>query len=262
MPLMAYNDLFIHPREHDLVLGTHSRGIWILDHMAALRELTPEVAAQGAHVFTTRPAEQIRYRGALGHVGDVFYRGQNPANGGLVDLWLREAGPATVTFHDEAGAEVSRIALRGVAGVNRVVWNLRYAADGPLVHTGRYTVRVAAGEATAAGLLEVREDPRITVAAETRRAWVETMRGLHTLRNETRALAAKGREMRDSLPANTPAARRRTVAELVRETAELASRAQRLFADAQGEVGPLSALQTQQAAYYREMLEELKRIAR
>jgi photosystem II stability/assembly factor-like uncharacterized protein len=262
MPLMAYNDLFIHPREHDLVLGTHSRGIWILDHMAALRELTPEVAAQGAHVFTTRPAEQIRYRGALGHVGDVFYRGQNPANGGLVDLWLREAGPATVTFHDEAGAEVSRIALRGVAGVNRVVWNLRYAADGPLVHTGRYTVRVAAGEATAAGLLEVREDPRITVAAETRRAWVETMRGLHTLRNETRALAAKSREMRDSLPANTPAARRRTVAELVRETTELASRAQRLFADAQGEVGPLSALQAQQAAYYREMLEELKRIAR
>lgn len=262
MPLMAYNDLFIHPREHDLVLGTHARGIWILDHMAALRELTPAVAGKAAHVFTTRPAEQIRYRSALGHVGDVFYRGQNPAAGGLVDVWLREAGPATVTFHDDAGAEVARVAVRGVAGVNRVVWNLRYAQDGPLVHTGRYAVRVAAGGATAAGTIEVREDPRITVPAEARRAWVEAMRGLHALRNETRTLATKSREALDSLPREAPAARRRAAREQVRETTELAARAQRLFADAQGEVAPLTTLQTQQATYYREMLEELKRTAR
>jgi photosystem II stability/assembly factor-like uncharacterized protein len=262
MPLMAYNDLFIHPREHDLVLGTHSRGIWILDHMAALRELTPAVAQKGAHVFTTRPAEQIRYRGALGHVGDVFYRGQNPAAGGIVDVWLREAGPATVTFHDDAGAEVARVAVRGVAGMNRVVWNLRYAQDGPWVHTGRYAVRLAAGAETASGSIEVREDPRITVAADTRRAWVESMRGLHTLRNETRTLATQSRQALDSLPREAPAARRRAARDLVRETTELAARAQRLFADAQGEIGPLSTLQTQQATYYREMLEELRRVTR
>jgi hypothetical protein len=41
MPTMAFNDLFIHPREHDLVLGTHSRGVWIVDNVRALRELTP-----------------------------------------------------------------------------------------------------------------------------------------------------------------------------------------------------------------------------
>jgi hypothetical protein len=54
MPLMAFNDLFIHPREHDLVLGTHSRGIWILDNVRALRELTPQCGAR-LHVFSTRP---------------------------------------------------------------------------------------------------------------------------------------------------------------------------------------------------------------
>ncbi len=262
MPLMAYNDLFIHPREHDLVLGTHSRGIWILDQMAALRELTPAVAQKAAHVFATRPAEQIRYRSELGHVGDVFYRGQNPPAGGIVDVWLREAGSATVTFHDEAGAEVARVALRGVAGMNRVVWNLRYAQNGPLVHTGRYAVRVVAGDATATGALEVREDPRITVTEGTRRAWVEAMRGLHSLRNETRELATKSRESLDSLPREVPAARRRAARELVRETTELAARVQTLFADAQGEVAPLNTLQTQRATYYREMLEELRRTAR
>ncbi len=261
MPLMAHNDLFIHPREHDLVLGTHSRGIWILDHVAALRELTPAIAARAVHVFATRPAEQIRYRDALGHVGDVFYAAPNPPAGGLVDLWLREAGQATVTFHDAAGVEVARVTLSGRAGLNRVVWDLRYAGNGPLVHTGRYEVRATAGGTTATGSLEVREDPRIRVAPEVRRAWVETMRSLAALRNETRALAQRSQAALRALGADAPAARRATLAELSREATELASRAARLYGGAGGEVGPLTGLQREQEAYFRQLLAELTRTA-
>lgn len=258
MPLMAHNDLFIHPREHDLVLGTHSRGIWILDHIAALRELTPAVAQQPAHVFGTRAAEQIRYRGALGHVGDVFYRGENPPAGGIVDFHLRTAGPATLTFHEAGGAEVARIELKDArAGINRAVWDLRYADGGPLVHTGSYEVRLTAGGATATGTLDVREDPRIQVSAEQRRAWVESMRELHRLARESRALAGRARARLEALPANASAAQRRTAAEAVRETTELASRAQRLYGDAQREVSPLTGLQREQQAYYARMLAEL-----
>ena len=39
MPTVAFNDLLVHPRDNDLVLGTHGRGIWILDNVAALQEL-------------------------------------------------------------------------------------------------------------------------------------------------------------------------------------------------------------------------------
>lgn len=259
MPLMAHNDLFIHPREHDLVLGTHSRGIWILDHLGALRELTPEVAARPVHVFATRPAEQIRYRGELGHVGDVFYQGANPAEGGLVDFHLRRAGPATLTVHVPGGDEVARVEVPNArAGINRAVWNLRYADGGPFVHTGRYEVRVTSGGETATATLEVREDPRITVAPDLRRAWVEAMRTLHTLARDTRALATQVRAQRDARPVDAP--RRRALEEAVRETAELASRAQRLYGDAQGEVAPLTALQREQQAYYTRMLVELRAV--
>jgi hypothetical protein len=254
MPLMAHNDLFIHPREHDLVLGTHSRGIWILDNIAALREVTPAVAAMPAHVFTTRPAEQIRYRNALGHVGDVFYRGENPAAGGLIDIWLKAADSLTVTFHDARGAEVARVRQRGVAGINRVVWDLRYADGGPLVHLGTYEVRVASGSARATGRLEVREDPRITVSAEVRRAWTESLRGLATLRNEARALNQRAQATLRALPETVTGARRTAAEELARETAELASRTQRLYGDAQREVAPLTGIQREQEAYYRRML--------
>lgn len=258
MPLMAYNDLFIHPREHDLVLGTHSRGIWILDHIAALRELTASVAQRPLHVFSTRPAEQIRYRGALGHVGDVFFRGENPAAGGLIDVWMRTADSLTLSFHDASGAEVARIKQAGVAGVNRVVWNLRYADGGPFVQLGIYEVRATAGTATASGRLEVREDPRITVAADVRREWTETMRSLAMLRNEARALHQRARQALADLPANAPRARRAAAAELVRESSELASRTQRLYGDTNEEVGPLTAIQREQEAYYRRMLVELR----
>jgi hypothetical protein len=61
------------------------------------------------------------------------------------------------------------------------------------------------------------------------------------LRNETRALAA-----------------RLQGAQRV-EATELASRAQRLYAEANGEVGPLTALQREQEAFYRQMLAELSR---
>lgn len=257
MPLMAYNDLFIHPREHDLVLGTHSRGIWILDHIAALRELTPSVAQRPLHVFSTRPAEQIRYRGALGHVGDVFFRGENPAAGGLVDVWMGTADSLTVSFHDASGAEVARVRQAGVAGVNRVVWDLRYANNGPLVHLGRYEVRASAGAASATGQIAVREDPRITVAADVRRAWTETMRSLGTLRDETRALNQRARAALAALPADAPRARRAAAAELVRESTELASRVQRLYGDVGGEVGPLTGIQQEQETYYRRMLAEI-----
>jgi hypothetical protein len=238
MALMAHNDLFIHPREHDLVLGTHSRGIWIYDHIAALRELTPAVAARPVHVFSTRPAEQIRYQDMLGHVGDVFYAAPNPPAGGLIDFWLAAAptDSVTVAIHEDGGAEVARLRVAGRAGLNRAVWDLRYARNGPFVHLGRYEVRVTAGTATARGSLEVREDPRIEVAPEVRRAWTETMRRLVALRDEARALQQQRR---------TP------------ETTELASRASRLYGAVADEVSPMTALQREQEAFLRRMLAEL-----
>lgn len=270
MPLMAHNDLFIHPREHDLVLGTHSRGIWILDNVRALRELTPQVQTHGAHLFSTRPAEQIRYRGAGGHVGDMFYQAENPPAGGIIDFWLRTAGPVRLTFADAAGAQAAVMEVAGRAGLNRAVWNLAHsepdqpadrAPGGPLVVPGQYRVEIVAGVERATGSLEVREDPRITVSAEVRRAWTATLLELATLRRETRALAARAQTALRGLSETEPSARRRDIAELARETAELAARAARLYGSATGEVAPLTELQREQRAYFLEMLTELGRAA-
>ena len=258
MPMMAHNDLFIHPREHDLVLGTHSRGIWIVDNVRALRELTPQVASTPVHVFSTRPAAQIRYRDELGHVGDAFYTGSNPPAGGIVDFWLAQAGAATVTFTSAAGETVASLAVTGRAGINRAVWDLSYreanagarGAAGPLVVPGTYTVTVQSGTQSARTTLEVREDPRIQVAPAVRAAWTQSLLEIAALRRDAQALATRATTAaRGATDANRAALEERR-----RQSAELSARVNRLYGEVRGVVGPLTAQQQSQLAYYREML--------
>jgi len=127
MPTLAINDLVVHPRDNDLVLGTHGRGVWILDNVSALQELTPAGAAS-AQLFTIEPAEQIRYTNLSAHMGDMVFRGENPPSGAVIDYWLGSTGAdVTLTVHDARGAEIASVPVTTTRGLNRVTWNLRHA---------------------------------------------------------------------------------------------------------------------------------------
>ncbi|MFC1500380.1 WD40/YVTN/BNR-like repeat-containing protein [Candidatus Zixiibacteriota bacterium] len=88
LPTVAVNDLLVHPRDNDLVLGTHSRGIWILDNVNAIQELKPDVIASRSHLFTIEPAMMIRIAGEKAHTGDMIFRGENPPVGAIIDFWI------------------------------------------------------------------------------------------------------------------------------------------------------------------------------
>src|SRR5690606_12731448 len=62
-PTVAVHDMLIHPRENDLVIGTHGRGIWILDDITPLEQLATASRTTIAHVFTPRPATTLNRRG-------------------------------------------------------------------------------------------------------------------------------------------------------------------------------------------------------
>src|SRR2546430_11225455 len=44
--LFRSRDLAIHPRDHDLVIATHGRGIWIVDDITRSEEHTSELQSQ------------------------------------------------------------------------------------------------------------------------------------------------------------------------------------------------------------------------
>jgi len=197
MPRMAFYDLVIHPRDNDLVLATHNRGIWILDNVQALQELSPEVRAKAAHIFSIEDAEEVRLSNPKAHAGDMIFRGENPPNGAIIDYWLKSANPSSIaiTIHDAGGAEVAKVEPAKNQGVNRVVWNLRHLSlppqtyrymgsersrpiPGALALPGEYTARLVVDGLTVEKKFKVIEDRRLTVTPAARAAWNQALNTL------------------------------------------------------------------------------------
>ncbi len=275
-PTVAVNDLVVHPRDNDLVLATHGRGVWIYDQVNAFQELTPEVAASAAHLFTMEPAEQIRYRSHRAHTGNMIFEGENPPEGALVDYWLGSGGgDVSLTVHDARGTRVASLEAATERGLNRVVWDLRHdvagAEDvdmgfrgrlrGPLVVPGLYTVRLRAGGATSEQVVRVKEDPRIEVEPRIRAQWTATLLEITATLVEAQGLSSEVEEAVERIdegevdPSDAVEAE---VRDLSRELDEVASRLSGLMRNAGDWVGPLSADDASQKAFLEGMLATLR----
>jgi photosystem II stability/assembly factor-like uncharacterized protein len=128
IPTAQARDLTIHRRENDLVVGTFGRGAFILDDYTALRELTPQVLTEEAHLFPLRDAymfdELVQPRAAWGNMTTP-----NPSYGAIFTYSFGQgsAGDAKLVLEisDDAGKHIRRIDLPREAGVRRVAWDLR-----------------------------------------------------------------------------------------------------------------------------------------
>jgi photosystem II stability/assembly factor-like uncharacterized protein len=129
MPTVRIDDIVIHPRDNDIVLGTHGRGIYILDDISALQQLSSKVLESDVKVFDVRPGTIWLNDPRLGRSvgGAKLYRGVNPAPGTAISYYLKSA-PATdvkITISDYTGKVVRNIVGTTEAGLNRIQWNLR-----------------------------------------------------------------------------------------------------------------------------------------
>src|SRR5882724_6028757 len=88
-PAVAVRDLAIQPRENDLVLATHGRGIWIVDDIVPLRNLTNDVTSQEVAFVSARPVQQ-RIEGNGGWAnGDAVFVGDNPPDAAVITYYQR-----------------------------------------------------------------------------------------------------------------------------------------------------------------------------
>jgi photosystem II stability/assembly factor-like uncharacterized protein len=90
LPTVAIHDILVHPRENDLILGTHGRAIWIFDDATPLQQFSDEVAAQKAALFEIRPAIRFPTRFTRYGLGDKSHRAPNPPAGALITYFLQE----------------------------------------------------------------------------------------------------------------------------------------------------------------------------
>src|SRR5580698_7767402 len=129
LPTVPVFDIQIHPRDHDLILATHGRSIWIMDDISALEQLDMTTDLK---LFETRPAiewKMANYRGFLGSA--LFYAPNAPA-GVLLDYYAKSAGPVKITVADKSGAQVRQLNARAEPGLNRTTWDMRYDAPVPV----------------------------------------------------------------------------------------------------------------------------------
>jgi len=107
LPATSVRDFIFADR--DLVVGTHGRGIWVIDDIAPIRQLTDAVLAADVHLF--KPSDAIGYIQG-GDNGTPLQKDEpqteNPPPGVAIDYWLKRApdGPVTIEILDAAGKSV------------------------------------------------------------------------------------------------------------------------------------------------------------
>ena len=199
MPVTSVRDFEIH--KNDLIVGTHGRGIWIIDDISVLRQISDAVIASGVHLFT--PSD-IAYMMPGDDNGTPTQKdephAENPANGVYIDYYLaaNATTPVTIDILDATGAVVHTVssaatlpaaaaaarggngipnvsplwrtpaaaAMSARAGMHRVVWapiaDAGHRRDG--VGTplvGAFTARLTVNGQVKTQTFTVKPDPRL-----------------------------------------------------------------------------------------------------
>ncbi|MBI1761513.1 MAG: sialidase [Acidobacteria bacterium] len=200
LPNVAVRDLAIHPREHDLVIATHGRGIWIVDDITPLRALTPALLAQEAGFVQARPTEQklLAFGGWVN--GDAAFVGANPTGEAVITYYQRKRhifGDLKLEIFDASGKSLGTLPSSKRRGLNRALWGMRVPPPktppgataagpgvGPRLLPGMYTVKLTKDKNVYTTQLQITADPRAKHSAADRKAQFDLALKLHAQLSE------------------------------------------------------------------------------
>jgi photosystem II stability/assembly factor-like uncharacterized protein len=213
LPRVAVHDLVIHPSEHDLILATHGRGIYIIDDLTALRGLTAEIMESKVALLPSRPSPQVLSGGNSWFGSDDEFVGSNPAESASIDYWLQRRhlfGDLKIEIYDASGDLLTTLPGRKRRGINRVGWPMRlkaptmppatalvFAFQGPRVPEGSYTYKLIKGGEVLEGTVELVADPRNPHPKEDRLLQQRTALEAYELLGELTYLADSVTDLRD-----------------------------------------------------------------
>ena len=193
VPTSSVMDMAIHPRDHDLVLATHGRAVFVLDDIRPLRQLAKTgLSSLDQPLVFFEPGPAIQYvegeAGGLRGPGDAVFQGENRPYGALLSyIWnpaegSEESGQrAKLEVLDATNRVIRSLSLTPEPGLNRTTWGLKRAGvrgagrqgrrggaqsgepAGFPVRPGTYGLRITAGQHTATRQVQVLTDPRRSI---------------------------------------------------------------------------------------------------
>lgn len=216
-PTVPIYDLKFMKKDHDLVVATHGRGLFVLDDITPLEESGGELAKSNFHLFPILPAVNWHMWNKHGFASGG-YVAPNPPFGSVISYYLpaelkvtpemkkKHETPVKITVADSSGQVIRTFYGPAKAGLNRMAWNLRYDGpiklnflppaegeeefffdtnQGPAVLPGSYKISVNANGKTETQTAEVQYDPRFKIEPQDLQAQLKL--GLE-LRDEVSAL--------------------------------------------------------------------------
>jgi hypothetical protein len=244
MPISPIRDLQIHEREKDLVVATHGLSFWILDDITPLHQIKDGLALANQHLFKPRHAYRME-GGDGGRRGTPLDEGKNAPNGVLVNYYLKETpkeelklqfltmtNDTIITFSSKKDLKgepfkVSKDfyenpdaqkpnSVSTTAGLNRFVWNMRYAdateiqgekapmwagnTTGPKVVPGQYKVRMILGDKLVKEeIAEIKKDPRVDATDADFKAQFDLLMKIHKKLDESHRNINDIREIRKAV---------------------------------------------------------------
>ncbi|MCU0645700.1 MAG: glycosyl hydrolase [bacterium] len=119
IPISPAHDLVIHPRDRELVIGTHGRSIYVMNVMP-IQELTPSVMAKALHIYDLKDVRDQRHQerepASWSYPRDTtFYE---------IYYWQKESGYVSFAVKNKDDEVVQQFDVEGSAGVNTIRWDL------------------------------------------------------------------------------------------------------------------------------------------
>ncbi len=120
LPNVPVHDLVIHPRERELVAGTHGRSVWVMDALP-VQELDDEIRGEAVHLF---PLEEVKASRRWKSRRDRWWHRPEYEPSIRIPYWSREGGKAALSVLDQDGRLLWTGDLEATPGMNQAEWDL------------------------------------------------------------------------------------------------------------------------------------------
>ena len=202
MPAVAVHFIDLQKQTNDLVMGTHGRGVIIIDDISPLREINSEVMKEKVHFFSSEPFVMIDQSGFAGSFGsETQFVGPNSTTSAQIKYFMPKRhtfGKMTLEIHDMDGKMLTKLSAGKSKGVNIVNWSFRTkqpkAAKGktfsrgaftaPMVKAGTYKAVLTKGKDTYEKEFEVVYDQRTGLSEKDRALKYDTTMKLFHMTEE------------------------------------------------------------------------------
>ncbi|MEQ8927586.1 MAG: hypothetical protein RLO81_17350, partial [Fulvivirga sp.] len=198
MPATAVHFIELSAKTNDLVLGTHGRGIIIIDDISPLRQINQLVLKEDVHFFESQPSVIVEESSFGGTATEREFVGPNPNRDVKIIYYLKKRhtfGKMSMDVYDMEGNHMIDLSPGKSKGINVVTWNNRIKqpklAKGkglsfggftaPRVQAGKYKVVMTKGKDTYETEIELINDPNSPLTTEDRMALHRTTMELYEM---------------------------------------------------------------------------------